>query len=147
MVISEKKSFLNLMILVHSFSHKTFLWVTLDFFSVAKWWKFSLPQKKKTSGMHACKAFVIRFMIDWSWYTFHSMTIAWWKGHTTPREKHECVHERRKTWISKSIFQFGSLWCLLPHWQNQIIQIFKKTWIHFMNLKLLYISTIYSRLP
>jgi hypothetical protein len=67
------------------------------------------------------------------------------KPHYTKRETWMCTW-RRKTWISKSIFQFGSL-CLLPNWQNQIIQIFRKTWIHFMNLKLLYISTIYSRLP
>jgi hypothetical protein len=36
-------------------------------------------------------------MSDWSWYTFHSMTIAWWKSHTTPREQHECVvHDEEK---------------------------------------------------
>ncbi len=95
------------------------------------------PQKRKTSVMHACQTFVIWFMIDWSWYTFHSVTIAWWKSHTTPREKHECVHEEEKHEYLNLFFQFDSLWCLLPHWQNQIIQNFKKTWIHFMNLKLL----------
>jgi hypothetical protein len=59
MAISEKQNFLNLMILVHSFSHKTFSWVTFRFFFCRQVVKIHAPKEKKTSGMHACKAFVI----------------------------------------------------------------------------------------
>lgn len=129
-ISSEKKSFLNLMILVHFFSHKTFFMG-----------ENSRPSKKNTSGMHACNAKLLLFD-------------SWLIGVGTPSTPCQLLGGKATLHQEREKHEYLNLFFSLVAYdvcfhidKNQIIQNFKKTWIHFMNLKLLCISTIYSRLP